>query len=60
MPRRTIQRRTVTTSAIAVSRIGQRRQVVIPKVIFDELGLEEGDFVEVSAAKGLLSMKPKN
>ena len=46
-------------SLIAVSRIGQRRRVVIPKAIFDELGLEKGDLVEMSAAKGLVSMKPK-
>ena len=59
MPNRTIQRGAATASPIAVSRIGQRRQVVIPKVIFDKLGLAEGDFVEVSADKGRVSMKLK-
>jgi AbrB family looped-hinge helix DNA binding protein len=43
----------------AVSRIGQRRQVVIPKVIFEALQLREGDFVEVTAKAGRVFMKPK-
>ncbi len=30
-----------------IGKIGQRRQVVIPKEIFDALGLRTGDFVEV-------------
>jgi AbrB family looped-hinge helix DNA binding protein len=46
---------TVTT----VSRIGQRRQVVIPKRVFDALKLRAGDFVEVSAEGGRLQMRPK-
>jgi AbrB family looped-hinge helix DNA binding protein len=32
---------------MAISRLGQRRQVVIPKEICKELGLSVGDFVEV-------------
>jgi len=36
-------------ASTAVSRIGQRRQVVIPKRVFDALKLRAGDFVEVSA-----------
>ena len=43
----------------AISRIGQRRQVVIPKAIFDELRLQEGDFVEVTAQAGHVFMKRK-
>ena len=43
----------------AVSRIGQRRQVVIPKRVFDALKLRAGDFVEVSAEGGHLRMRPK-
>jgi AbrB family looped-hinge helix DNA binding protein len=43
----------------ALSRIGQRRQVVIPKSIFNELGLEEGDFMEITAEPGRVFMKPK-
>jgi len=42
-----------------ISRLGQRRQVVIPKEICDELGLHEGDFVEVTSTKGLVIIKPK-
>lgn len=43
----------------AVSRIGQRRQVVIPKRVFDALKLQAGDFVEVSAEGGRVQMRPK-
>ena len=42
-----------------ISKLGQRRQVVIPKEICDELGLQEGDFVEVSRVEGLVIIKPK-
>src|SRR5689334_23956585 len=45
--------------AAAISRIGQRRQVVIPKAIFDALRLQEGDFMEVTAEAGRVFMKPK-
>src|SRR5437016_2911897 len=43
----------------SVSRIGQRRQVVIPKALFDSMGLAEEDFMEVTAERGRLSLKPK-
>lgn len=42
-----------------ISKLGQRRQVVIPKEICEELGLEEGDFVEVTSAKGKVIITPK-
>jgi len=42
-----------------VSRIGQRRQVVIPKALFDALQLREGDFVEMTVERGRVSMRPK-
>lgn len=42
-----------------ISKLGQRRQVVIPKEICDELGLQEGDFVEVMSAGGKVIIKPK-
>ena len=42
-----------------MSRIGQRRQVVIPKAVFDALQLQEGDFVEVTVDRGRLAMQPK-
>ena len=43
----------------AVSRIGQRRQVVIPKTVFEALHLQEGDFLEVTVQRGRLAMQPK-
>ena len=57
MPSRTIQaERTARTSAL--SRIGQRREVVIPKRVFDALALAEGDLMEVTAENGRVAMKP--
>lgn len=44
---------------MAVSRLGQRRQVVIPKEVCEELGLHEGDFVEVTSAQGVVVIRPK-
>jgi len=42
-----------------ISKLGQRRQVVIPKEICEELGLREGDFVEVMSRQGAVVIKPK-
>lgn len=42
-----------------ISRIGQRRQVVIPKSIFNALRLREGDFLEIKIETGRVSMRPK-
>jgi AbrB family looped-hinge helix DNA binding protein len=58
MPNRDIQ---VAGNAgpAALSRIGQRRQVVIPKKIFDAMRLKAGDFMEVTAEGGRVWMKPK-
>ena len=42
-----------------ISKLGQRRQVVIPKGICDALGMEIGDFVEVTEAGGSVIIKPK-
>ncbi len=42
-----------------ISKLGQRRQVVIPKDICEELGLKSGDFVEVQHVKGTVVIKPK-
>ena len=42
-----------------ISKLGQRRQVVIPKQIWDELGFEIGDYVEVQWVKGTVVIKPK-
>jgi AbrB family looped-hinge helix DNA binding protein len=49
----------MSTKNSTISKIGQRRQVVIPKDVFEELGLQEGDFVEVTRAKGSVVIKPK-
>ena len=43
----------------AFSRVGKRRQVVIPKRVCQALGLQEGDFVEVQSARGAVLIKPK-
>ncbi len=42
-----------------VSKLGQRRQVVIPKEIWEDLGLEVGGFVEVERVEGTVVIKPK-
>ena len=46
-------------AGMPIGKIGQRRQVVIPKDICDELGLETGDFVEVSQVNRTVVIKPK-
>ena len=58
MPATTLQPKR-TTKTTVVSRIGQRRQVVIPKEVFDALNLAEGDFLEVTAQNGCVAMKRK-
>ena len=42
-----------------VVKIRTNRQVTVPKAIFDELGLKEGDFVEVSLEGVNIVIKPK-
>jgi len=42
-----------------IVKIRTNRQVTVPKVIFDELGLKEGDFVEVSRKGEDIVIKPK-
>ncbi len=46
---------------MSISKLGQRRQVVIPKDICEELGLQQGDFVEVTRdpENGTVVIKPK-
>ena len=41
------------------SGIGQRRQVVIPRDIFEKLRMQEGDFVAFAEQKGGVLLKPK-
>jgi AbrB family looped-hinge helix DNA binding protein len=42
-----------------VSRVGKRRQVVIPKAVCEEVGLKEGDFVEVKYSRGAIVLTAK-
>jgi AbrB family looped-hinge helix DNA binding protein len=42
-----------------IGRVGQRRQVVIPREIFDNLRMREGDFVVVEQRGGVVVIKPK-
>jgi AbrB family looped-hinge helix DNA binding protein len=49
----------ISANSATVSRIGQRRQVVIPKRAFDALKLQAGDFVEVTVDRGNLQLRPK-
>ena len=58
MPTKTLSPKRTAKVAV-VSRIGQRRQVVIPKEVFDALHLAEGDFMEVTAENGRVAMKRK-
>lgn len=50
--------KTATTEKIG--RVGQRRQVVIPRELLDTLNIREGDFVAFSRnTNGVLIKKPK-
>ena len=42
-----------------IVKVRTNRQVTIPKVIFDELGLREGDFVEVTLQGDRIVIIPK-
>ena len=44
---------------MSVSRLGQRRQVVIPRDVCEEVGLQEGDLVEVVSTKGAVVITSK-
>lgn len=43
----------------AIGRIGQRRQVVIPQAICDDLKLAVGDFVAIEEHAGLVVIRPQ-
>ena len=47
------------TSHERIGRVGQRRQVVIPRDIAKTLNLQEGDFVAFSKQANGVLMKPK-
>ena len=40
-------------------KIRTNRQVTVPKVIFDEIGLKEGDYVDVSLQGSDIVIRPK-
>ena len=42
-----------------VGRVGQRRQVVIPRAIFDKLRMREGDFVAFAKHGNGVLVKPR-
>ena len=54
-----IERQGEITVVTRPSKVGQRRQVVIPKDVYDELGLSEGDFVEFQSRNGQVLIKAK-
>jgi len=45
--------------AMPIMKLGQCRQVVIPKEICEELHLQKGDFVEVTSHESVIVVKPK-
>jgi AbrB family looped-hinge helix DNA binding protein len=40
-------------------KIHNKRQLTIPKIIFDDLGLKEGDYVEITRRQDFIMIKPK-
>lgn len=42
-----------------ICKFGKRRSVIIPQEVCDQVGLQEGDFVDVQAVDGLVVIKPK-
>jgi len=43
----------------SISRVGQRRQVVIPQAICDDLKLAVGDFVAIEEHAGMVVIRPQ-
>jgi AbrB family looped-hinge helix DNA binding protein len=42
-----------------IQKVGKRRAVVIPRDLCDEVGLQEGDFIELQAVDGMVVIRPK-
>ncbi|MDQ1317672.1 MAG: antitoxin PrlF [Candidatus Poribacteria bacterium] len=40
-------------------KVRTKRQITIPKTIFNDLGLKEGDYVEIIRSKNQIVIKPK-
>lgn len=51
--------KTATTNKERIGRVGQRRQVVIPREIFEKLRMREGDFVAFAQKPDGVLLKPK-
>ena len=51
--------KTNATTQEPVGRVGQRRQVVIPREIFEKLNMHEGDFVAFAQKPGGVLVKLK-
>ena len=50
--------KTITTEE-RIGRVGRRRQVVIPRELFEHLNMREGDFVAFSRQDNGVLVKPK-
>jgi AbrB family looped-hinge helix DNA binding protein len=48
-----------TTTRERIGRVGQRRQVVIPREMLETLNLQEGDFVAFAEQKNGVLIKPR-
>jgi len=48
-----------TATLERIGRVGQRRQIVIPREIFDHLHMREGDFVAISQKGNCVLVTPK-
>jgi AbrB family looped-hinge helix DNA binding protein len=44
---------------ISTIKVRTKRQITIPKTIFNDLGLKEGDYVEIIRNKNRIVIKPK-
>jgi AbrB family looped-hinge helix DNA binding protein len=51
--------KTTTTEPERIGRVGQRRQVVIPRELLETMRLREGDLVAFSQHRGGVLIKPK-
>ncbi len=52
-------RKTTAVTQERIGRVGQRRQVVIPRELFDTLRMREGDFVAFSRIGNGVLVQPK-
>ena len=46
-------------SSMPLGKLGKRRLVVIPQVVCDEVGLKEGDLIELLVREGTIIITPK-